>query len=432
MLKILIKNGLVIDPAQGLEQVTDVYIVNGLIKEIGTDLNKEADKIIDATGKVVTPGFVEIHAHFREPGMEEREDILSGSMSAINGGYTTVCVMPNTVPVIDNEPMVTFIKAKARAANLAKIEAIGAVSKGQKGKELAEMAYMKRSGAVAFSDDGNAIHDSQLMRNALEYSNMLESIVISHPEDTSLYRNGTMNEGYISTKLGLPAIPKAAEEIMIARDIILAEVTKSRLHVAHVSTAAGTDLIRQAKARGVRVTAEVTPHHLVFTDQLVDETQFDTNTKMSPPLREAEDCQALLEGLLDGTIDAIATDHAPHHLDDKNVEYDYAAFGITGLETSFAALYTALVKTDKLSLNQLVAKLTIAPATVLNLDRGTLAVGKPADVTIIDCEQTWQVTPDTLQTKGKNTPWLNRELQGKVQTVLVNGIIKLAEGEFHV
>lgn len=430
MSKVLIKNGLVIDPSQNLEKVADIYVVDGKIAEIGEKLEYSCDTVINAEGHWVTPGFVELHAHFREPGFEHKEDIASGSRAAVKGGYTTVCVMPNTSPVIDNEALVTFVSTRAATVGLVKLHVIGAISKGLKGEQLAEMAFMKRAGAVAFSDDGNPVMNAQLMRNAMEYASMLGLPIISHAEDMNLSRPGVINEGFISTKLGLPAMPKAAEEVMIARDIILAELTGAHLHIAHVSTARGVELIRQAKARGVRVTAEVTPHHLLLTDQLVAESSFDPNTKVNPPLREECDAEALLAGLLDGTIDAIATDHAPHHQDDKDLEYNYAAFGISGLETAFAAL-NQLVSEGKLPRQVLIDKLTAAPARALNLNVGTLQMGQPADITIIDPSEKWLVTAEALATKGKNTPWLGQELTGKVKTVLVNGQIKLHQGELY-
>ena len=426
----IIKNGLVIDPVKQTQRKADILIKDGKIADIAAEINCSLP-LIDAANCIVTPGFVELHAHFREPGFEGKETLDTGCQSALQGGYTTVCTMPNTNPAIDKEYLVRYQKLRGREINKIKLEVIGAVSKGLAGQEMAELGKMYSAGAVAFSDDGMPVMNSGLMRNALVYSSQFAVPIVVHQEDHALSGNGVMHEGPTATKLGLAGIPALAEEVMIARDIELIKNCSAKLHVAHVSTAGSVALIREAKSKGLAITCEVTPHHLTLTDSLLAERLYDTNLKMSPPLRTANDVEACINGLLDGTIDAIATDHAPHRFDEKDVEFNYAPNGITGLETAFSALYTALVKTNRIDLLTLVKKLSSDPARVFNLPGGTLNIGSWADIAVIDLNRGFKVLPEMLATKGKNTPWLYQKHYGKVCCVLVNGEIKFVEESFN-
>ena len=369
MNRLIIKGGRVIDPSQGIDKISDIFIEKGKIKAVEENISIENAEIIDASGKIVTPGLIDIHVHLREPGFEAKEDIESGSMSAAAGGFTSVACMPNTNPPADNKSVVEFITEKAKRVGLVNVYPIGAISKGLKGEELSEIGDMKHSGIVGISDDGEPVMNSNLMRRALEYSSMFELPVISHCEDLNMSGEGVINEGLTSTILGMTGIPATAEEIMAARDIRIAEFTGGKLHIAHVSTKGCVELIRQAKAKGINVTAEATPHHFTLTDESVK--TFDTNTKVNPPLRTAEDVEAVRQGLKDGTIDAIVTDHAPHTIEDKEVEYDYASFGISGLETSLPLVITYLVNTGILTLSQAIEKMTINPANIINVPKGT-------------------------------------------------------------
>ena len=423
----IIRGGLVIDPSNQTHEIKDLYIKDGLITTADLFGDAKDAHIINAQGKVVTPGFIEIHAHLREPGFEGKETLETGSRAAIHGGYTTVCAMPNTNPTLDRDFLVNYIKLRSREIDLAKIEVIGAVSKGLKGEEMAEIGKMRAAGAVAFSDDGMPVMNAGLMRNILEYSTMFDAAVLVHEEDHELSKPGVMNEGAVATRLGLAGVPGLAEEVMIARDILLAEESGAHLHICHVSTAKAVELVRQAKAAGIHVTCEVTPHHLLLSDALFLTRPYDTNLKMAPPLRTQTDVDACIAGLLDGTIDAIATDHAPHKFDEKDVEFNYAPNGITGLETAFAAINSSLIKRNLVDLETVISKLTYEPAQLFGLDRGTLQVGSAADLTMIDLDEEWQVTPASLATKGKNTPWLNQTLTGKVKLVMVDGVIKYQE-----
>jgi len=423
----IIRGGLVIDPSNQTHEIKDLYIKDGLITTADLFGDPKDAHIINAQGKVVTPGFIEIHAHLREPGFEGKETLETGSRAAIQGGYTTVCAMPNTNPTLDRDYLVNYIKLRSKEIDLAKIEVIGAVSKGLKGEEMAEIGKMRAAGAVAFSDDGMPVMNAGLMRNILEYSIMFDAAILVHEEDHELSKPGVMNEGAVATRLGLAGVPGLAEEVMIARDILLAEESGAHLHICHVSTAKAVDLVRQAKAAGIHVTCEVTPHHLLLSDALFLTRPYDTNLKMAPPLRTQTDVDACIAGLLDGTIDAIATDHAPHKFDEKDVEFNYAPNGITGLETAFAAINSSLIKRNLVDLETVISKLTYEPAQLFGLDRGTLQVGSAADLTMIDLDEEWQVTPASLATKGKNTPWLNQTLTGKVKLVMVDGVIKYQE-----
>ena len=397
----------------------DVTVENGKISAIGTA--GEGD-FIDCTGYTVFPGLIDMHVHLREPGFERKEDILSGSRAAVKGGFTQICCMPNTNPVVDNKVVVTYIKARAKEVGLCKVHPIGAITKGQKGEELSAIGGMKAAGIVALSEDGKSVADTKLMANAMLYASDFGLKCLCHCEDASLASGGVVNEGYNATVAGLKGSLRAAEDIIIAHELCLAESLHLPVHICHVSTYSGVQLIREAKARGVKVTAETCPHYFTLTDDVI--RTFDTNTKVNPPLREERDRLAIIEGLKDGTLDCIVTDHAPHHEDDKRVEYDLAAFGISGLETSFALSYTQLVKTGALTLSELAEKMSENPARILNLEGGELKVGAPADLTVVDLNQKWKVDPAEFVSKGKNTPFGGREVFGKVIYTVVDGDVK--------
>lgn len=422
-MSLLIKGGQVVDPFNKRRGRFDVLILNGKIGDVAEDIpTSSAEEVIDANGKLVLPGLVDIHVHLREPGREDEETIESGTRSAARGGFTSIACMPNTTPPLDSGPLIEFVRARALKEGSINVFPIGCVTKGREGLELTEMGELWRAGAVAFSDDGNSIMKADVMRRALEYSKAFDAPIIVHEEDRDLAMGGAMNEGYTSTRLGLKGIPKAAEEVMVARDIILAGMTGGRLHVAHVTTAGSVEMIRAAKERGLRVTAEVTPHHLVLTDEVVD--GFDTNTKVSPPLRTAEDIEALIAGLKDGTIDAIATDHAPHSREEKEVEYDLAPPGMIGLETALPLIMTYLVGKGRLSIEEAVTRMTIGPAQVLNLDKGTLTIGADADITIVDVEREFTVDVKDFASKSKNSPFDGWRLKGlPVMTILSGRVI---------
>jgi dihydroorotase len=418
-MKKLLRGARVIDPSQDLDTIKDVLIVNGSIADIKEKIEISDAEVTDLSGMIVTPGLIDIHAHFREPGYEYKEDIESGSKSAAAGGFTAVACMPNTKPPIDNGSLVEYVKSKVSKVSKIKILPIGCVSKGQEGKEITEMGDMAQAGAVAFSDDGKPVADSSLMRKAMVYASMFDRVIIDHCEDPSLFEGGQINEGRVSTLLGLTGIPAAAEEIMVARDILLAREMGTRVHIAHISTRGSVELIRKAKSDGVMVTCEVTPHHLTLTEEAV--RGYDTNAKVNPPLRTQEDLKALLEGLKDGTIDAIATDHAPHHIDEKDLEFDKAAFGLVGLETALGLVLTKIVGEGGLSLNKAVEKMTSGPAKILGLHMGTLKIGAPADITVIDPNRVWTVDKDKFFSKGRNTPFNGWELKGKAVLTVVDG-----------
>ncbi|MGE5560247.1 MAG: dihydroorotase [Chloroflexota bacterium] len=426
-MKTIIKGGRLIDPARGIDEVTDLLIENGVVAADGADA--DGAEIIDAGGKWVVPGLIDVHTHLREPGQEEKEDIRSGSRAAVAGGFTAIAAMANTVPPVDNRPLVEFVINRGAAANAARVYAIGSVSKGLKGEELAELADMAEGGAIAFSDDGKPVMNAELMRLALQYTRMFNRPVIAHEEDRNLFSDGVMHFGYWSSMLGLRGIPALAEETMIARDLMLAEATGGHLHVAHVSTARSLALIREAKARGVRVTAEAAVHHLILSDEAVSTSDYDTNTKMNPPLRPQSDVNALREALADGTIDCLVTDHAPHHEDDKNVEFPLAAFGISGLETALPLLLGELVAKNLLTPARLVELYSTNPARVFGLAGGTLAAGAPADITIIDPTALYAVDPRKFYSKGKNTPFAGQVLRGRAVATIVGGQLKMRDGQ---
>jgi len=419
-LKLIIKNGRILDPAAGRDETADLYVDHGVIS---APFQPDQDtKIIDAAGRLVTPGLIDMHVHLREPGFEYKETIATGTAAAARGGFTGVACMPNTEPVTDNRVAVEYINKRAAEAGLAHVYPIGAITRGSLGKELAELADMREAGAAAFSDDGRPVPDAGLMRRAMQYCGMLDAVIISHCEDKSLAGDGVMHEGAYATTLGLKGIPASAEEAMVARDIILAAETKCPLHIAHVSTAGSVSLVREAKKRGVRVTAEATPHHFTLTDRAVGD--FDTNAKVNPPLRGEADVQAIREGLADGAIDVIATDHAPHSFDEKNVEFDLAPFGLVGLETAVGLVWTELVHTGVLTPLQAVQKLSLNPARILGVTGGALAVGAPADITVIDPLLEETVNPAAFAGKSKNTPFTGRRLKGLPVLTVVAGEIK--------
>ncbi len=422
MKSLLIQGGKIIDPGQGIEAVGNLLISEGKISWRGEETPPQPDyDIIDAKGLVVCPGLIDLHCHLRQPGDEEKETIASGTAAAARGGFTTVCCMPNTNPPLDNQAAIEFIKSKSASEGIVRVLPIGCISKGRKGEELAEMGDLASAGAIAFSDDGEPAKSSYLMRQALDYSRAFELPIIDHCEEKALTEGGQMNEGVISTKLGLRGIPDAAEEIMVSRDLALAELTGGRLHIAHVSTEGSVELIRRAKEKGIKVTAEVTPHHLTLTEERV--LGYDTNAKVNPPLRTKEDIKALIQGLNDNTIDIIATDHAPHTEADKLCEFDLAPFGISGFETAFACLMS-LVHGGEIKLATLINKLTHEPARIIGSKYGglgTLAIGAPADVTIFDPNLEWVVEPKNFASKGKNTPLAGESFKGKIMATIYGG-----------
>ena len=423
---IRIQNGRIIDPSQGLDSIGDIVIDDKKIKEVITQKSKQKShaknsddcRIIDASNMIVIPGLIDMHVHLREPGFEHKETIRTGTMAAVRGGFTTVCCMPNTFPVNDNASVTEFIKRKASQEGYCTVLPIGAITKGQKGEELAEIGTMRKEGCVAFSDDGQPVMNSLIIRRALEYSKAFNVPVISHCEDLFLSEGGVMNEGLLSVTLGLNGSPAEAEQIMIFRDIVLAELTGGKLHVAHVSTKGSVDVIRNAKKRRVHVTAETCPHYFSITEDAVK--GYDTNAKVNPPLRTEEDVEAIKEGLRDGTIDLIATDHAPHHRDEKLREFDMAPSGISGLETALG-LSLRLVENRILTFSQLIEKMALNPARILQIDKGTLGVGSDADVVIIDEKKEYTVESQKFISKGKNTPFNGWGLRGMPVITIFKG-----------
>jgi dihydroorotase len=427
-MKLLLTGARVIDPSQKMDVAADVLMENGKIAKIGSDLLKsvksrdsEKVKIIELAGMILTPGLIDMHTHLREPGFEYKETIASGSAAAVAGGFTSVACMPNSSPINDNRSITEFIKRKAVEAALANIYPIGAISKNSEGSQLTEYWDLKDAGVVALSDDGNPVMDAALMRRALEYAFSLGLPVISHCEDINLSGGGLMNEGYYSTILGLRGVPSIAEEAMVARDILIAEFTKTSVHIAHVSTAGSVRLIREAKKRGLQVTAETAPHYFTLTDESLQ--SYDTNFKVNPPLRGIDDLAAIKEGLADGTLDAIACDHAPHGRTDKEVEFEYAACGISGLETSLG-LSLQLIRDGVLTLPELIAKMSTNPARILKLPKGTLKAGVDADITVIDPKLTWDVDVKAFRSRGKNSPFHGYKMQGRAVLTIVGGDIK--------
>ena len=420
MTMLRISGGRVIDPSQGIDSVTDVFVQDGRIMCLGGE--HVAEETIDASGLIVCPGLVDMHVHLREPGREEDETIVTGAQAALAGGFTSIACIPNTEPSIDTQADVEFIRQKAARADAANVFVVACVSKDREGKELAEIGQLVEAGAVAFSDDGSPVSDAELMRRAFEYCRMFDKPILAHEEVLELTRGGVMNEGLVSLALGLPGMPAAAEDVMIGRDIQLAEVTNGRLHVMHVSTAQGVALVRDAKARGVRVTAEACPHHFTLTDESL--RAFDSNFKMSPPLRTAADVDAIIAGLIDGTIDCISTDHAPHALEKKMLELDRAPFGILGLETAVGLAVTRLIVPGRIGWPRLVEAMSTLPSRILGIERGTLSDGAVADISIIDPNISWQVDVEKFRSKSVNSPFHGWKLQGRAVTTIVNGRIK--------
>jgi dihydroorotase len=421
-MKRLLKGARVIDPSQNIDAVMDILIEKGKISDCQISIQDTPDaNVMDMTGLVVVPGLIDMHTHLREPGYEYKETIASGSSAAVAGGFTSIACMPNTAPVNDNRGIAEFIRRKAAEANLANVYPIGAISVGSEGKQLTEFWDLKEAGVIALSDDGKPVMDSALMRRALEYAYSLGLPVIQHCEDRNLSGAGLMNEGYFSTILGLPGIPAIAEDVMVGRDILIAEYTRTRIHIAHVSTRGAVNLIREAKKRGINVTAETAPHYFTLTDESLQD--YNTAYKVSPPLRSASDVAAIQEGLADGTLDAIACDHAPHGRTDKEVEFEYAANGISGLETSLG-LSLNLVHEGVLTLPELMAKMSWNPARILNLPKGTLACRADADITVIDPCREWTVDVKAFVSRGKNSPFTGRSLKGRAVLTIVGGDIK--------
>lgn len=422
---ILVKNGLLIDPANGINRIMDILVKDGLVEAVAEHIDvTEGMMVYDAGGKLVTPGLIDLHVHLREPGLEAKETILTGTRAAAAGGFTTVACMPNTNPVIDSLALVEAVKAIAARDGIVNVLPIGAITKGSQSKELAEIGDLAQGGVKAISDDGKPVATAEMMRLALEYAKMFDLTVISHCEEPTLAQDGYMHLGPVATELGLKGIPAAAEEVMVARDLILAEAAGTHVHIAHVSTYGSVELIRAAKRRGVKVSCEVTPHHLTLTDEAV--RGYATATKVNPPLRPLKHVQALREALADGTIDCIATDHAPHSVEEKDVEYAYAPFGMVGLETA-VPLVMELVRNNMLPLTRAVEALTLKPAQILKIQRGSLAVGAVADLTIIDPELELTLEAKDLYSKGKNSPFLSRPLKGFPVLTMVNGKIVMQD-----
>ncbi len=428
-MKLLLKGGRIIDPAQKLDKVGDVLIEDGVIARVGGDIDAGGAEVFDACGLVVAPGFIDMHAHLREPGQEAKEDYSSGTRAAAAGGFTTVCSMPNTRPAVDNAVLVNGLIRRAELEGVVNVKVIGALTKGQEGKELAEVGDMLLAGAVALSDDGHHVNSARILRTGLEYAGMFGGLIISHAEEESLVEDGFMHEGAVSAMLGLKGRPAVAEDIAVGRDIMLAEYTGGRLHVAHVSTAGAVELIRRAKARGVKVTAEATPHNLTLTDEAV--IGYDPATKVNPPLRSQEHVDALVAGLKDGTIDCIATDHAPHAYEEKDMEFRYAPSGFAGLETAAGVVLTGLYHSGKLTLPEIVEKLTAAPARVLGLEAGSLKAGAAADITVLDPEAEWTVESEKFYTRGKCTPFEGKRLKGRAVATIVGGRFVMRNGEVY-
>ncbi|NLM26989.1 MAG: dihydroorotase [Clostridiaceae bacterium] len=427
-MRILIKNGIVVNKIEC--GTMNILVEDGVITRIEQDLSAHADEVIDAAGCYVLPGLVDAHCHLRDPGFEYKEDIVSGTRSAAIGGFTSVACMANTNPVADNKAVIGYITDKARREGAVRVFPIGAMTKGLKGEELAEIGEMKQAGIVGVSDDGRSVENSAVMKKVMQYANMFGVSVICHSEDSRLAEDGSMNEGALSTIMGLRGIPEACEEIMIARDLILSEYLNIPVHICHVSTALGVELIRNAKQRGVKVTAETCPHYFTLTEKACE--GFNTLAKVNPPLRTEKDVEAIINGLCDGTIDIIATDHAPHHEDEKNVEFDKAAFGIVGFETALPLAYTALVKTGRLDIRQLAEKMSINPSAMLKIDKGELKEGKTADITVFNPEEKYTIDTTKFVSKSKNSPFHGYPAYGRVTATIVEGRIVVKDGKLNI
>jgi len=420
--RLLLRNGRVVDPSQSLDQGLDLLLEDGHVAALGERLDVPGDApVMDASGLVVTPGLIDIHVHLREPGFEYKETIETGCRAAVAGGFTAVCAMPNTKPVNDDPSVTRFIKERAAAVGLCHVYPIAALSKGERGEELAEIGEMVREGAVAVSDDGRPVMNSQLMRRALEYAKSFGVRIAAHEEDLDLADGGSMHEGTVSTRIGLKGIPSAAEEVMIARDILLAELTGGKLHLCHTSTRGGLDLARMARRRGIDVSCEVTPHHFMLSDEDLAASNYDTNWKMNPPLRSRDDVEAVLQGIYDGTVDAIVTDHAPHHADEKELDFAEAPFGIVGLETAVSLALDRLIHGRVIGLLQLVRLMSTRPAEIFGLPGGTLEEGAPADLTLLDLRKRVTVDPEAFRSKSRNTPFAGLQLRGAPVATIVGG-----------
>ena len=425
-MKLLLKSGRVVNPATNFNDMVDILIEDEKIVKIGADLQSDDAEVFDATGLIIAPGLIDMHVHLREPGQEAKEDIGSGTRAAAAGGITTVACMPNTSPVIDNSVLVQGIAQRAQQDGVVKVKVVGALSKGQEGKELAEIGDMLEAGAVAITDDGHYVDSAKLLMNGLDYIARYDLPIISHAEDNTLTEDGVMHEGAVSAMLGMKGRPAVAEDIAVSRDILLAEYTNARIHIAHISSKGAVELVRQAKKRGVKVTAEVTPHHLTLTDEEIK--NFNVAAKVCPPLRSQDHVQAMIEGLKDGTIDAIVTDHSPHAFEEKDREFKFAPNGFTGMETSLGVILTNLYHTGIMTIDEIIEKMSVAPAKILKLDSGNIEIGKIADLTVIDPEKTWKVDSNKFYSRGKFTPYDGVELKGKAVATIVNGKIVMENG----
>lgn len=425
-MKLLLKSGRVVNPATNFNDMVDILIEDEKIVKIGADLQSDDAEVFDATGLIIAPGLIDMHVHLREPGQEAKEDIGSGTRAAAAGGITTVACMPNTSPVIDNSVLVQGIAQRAQQDGVVKVKVVGALSKGQEGKELAEIGDMLEAGAVAITDDGHYVDSAKLLMNGLDYIARYDLPIISHAEDNTLTEDGVMHEGAVSAMLGMKGRPAVAEDIAVSRDILLAEYTNARIHIAHISSKGAVELVRQAKKRGVKVTAEVTPHHLTLTDEEIK--NFNVAAKVCPPLRSQDHVQAMIEGLKDGTIDAIVTDHSPHAFEEKDREFKFAPNGFTGMETSLGVILTNLYHTGIMTIDEIIEKMSVAPAKILKLDAGNIEIGKIADLTVIDTEKTWKVDSNKFYSRGKFTPYDGEELKGKAVATIVNGKIVMENG----
>ncbi len=427
MSTLLIRNARILDPSCGYDAEGSILVEDGKLRAVGGPAPAKADRAIDAKGLLAVPGLVDMHVHLRDPGREDKETIATGAEAAIAGGFTSIACMPNTAPPLDHEALVHFVASRGAETGLARVYPIAAISKGQKGEELTEMANCVRGGAVAFSDDGYAVRSAELMRRALQYSKLVGRALIQHAEDRDLTAGGVMNEGPVATRLGLRGMPRIAEEIVVARDLALVRVTGGRYHVAHVSAAETVQLVAAAKRAGLPVTAETAPHYLLLTDECL--SGYEPVYKMNPPLRTAADVEAVRQGVRDGVIDAIASDHAPHNIEEKELELVNAPFGIVGLETTLAVILTDLVATGLLPLARAIESLTIRPASILGIPRGTLAPGADADITLIDLQKEWTIDPNDFKSKGRCTPFAGKKVRGKAVVTIVGGRVLKARPE---
>jgi dihydroorotase len=426
-LTLLVKGGRVINPAAQQDEICDILVEDGKIKAVGNHLDETGAEIFDASGLVVAPGFIDMHVHLRQPGQSAKETVATGTRAAAAGGITRVATMPNTNPVIDKSIIVEGMKYKAEHEGVVKVEIVGAISKGLKGQELAAMGAMAKAGVAAFSDDGRYVEDCDFMRKAMEYASMFHKVIIDHCEEQALVAGGNMHEGIVSNELGLKGRPAVAEDIAVARDILLAEATHTPVHIAHISTKNAVDMVRQAKAKGIRVTAEATPQHMILTDEAL--RGYDTRFKVNPPLRSDDHRQAVVDGLKDGTIDAIVTDHAPHEWEEKDEEFNVAPSGFVGLETSIGAVLTYLYHTGVVDLMTIIRAYTTGPAKILNLSAGVIAPGRDADLTLIDLDKEWVVDSDAFYSKGKSSPFDAMIFKGKPAATIVDGAIVMKNGE---